>query len=106
MRLDLDASSDGEGSPPPPPSVRTIAYDVFSRTYSYELLAGTHEWLEELIEHFEITDESNIRDTFEHLALGCKAGSSISTRRGISGELTGFDRGRDGYIGGAAGEDV
>ena len=73
MRLDLDASSDEEGSPPPL-SVREIAYDVFSRTYSYELLSGTHEWLEELILHFEITDEANIRDTFVHLALGCKAG--------------------------------
>ena len=77
MRLDLDASSDEEDGPHAL-TIREIAYDVFSRSYSYELLAGTHEWLEELIQHFEITDETNIRDTFTHLALGCKAGESRS----------------------------
>lgn len=77
MRLDLDASSDDEHTPPPPPTIRELAFDIFSRTYSYELLAGTHEWLESLVEHFELADELNVRETFTHLAVGCKAGSYL-----------------------------
>lgn len=72
MRLDLDASSDDEIDHIV--TTRDLAFNVFTKSYALELLVGTHEWLEELIQHFDITDEANITDTFTHLAIGCKAG--------------------------------
>lgn len=91
MKLDLDASSDDEQDVPRlKPSVRALAFDIFSREYSFELLGGVYEWLEELIEHFEIVDEANIRDTFIHLAIGCKTGKEaicINAARMTTDEL-------------------
>jgi hypothetical protein len=53
-------------------SVKDIAIQIFVQKYSFNLLAGAVEWLQELAEEFEISDIQEARDTFDHIALACR----------------------------------
>lgn len=84
--MDVDDSDHSRASTPEQ-SVRDVAIRIFVQKYSFHLLAGAVEWLEELTERFDIPP-SDAGETFEHLALGCR-NSAGSSSPPSSIELTG-----------------
>ncbi|GAA93845.1 uncharacterized protein L969DRAFT_84704 [Mixia osmundae IAM 14324] len=63
-------------------SVRQSILKVFTRTYSLTLKSEAIEWLEDLVEQFEIADQ-DVADTMDHIASSFVEGednSSIVTR--------------------------
>lgn len=53
-------------------TVKDVAIQIFVQKYSFHLLTGAIEWLEELAEHFKITDIIDASDTFDHIASACR----------------------------------
>lgn len=49
---------------------------IFIVKYNLQLAPDALEWLADLVVHFEIEDEQEIMDTFEHLVKGCQGTGS------------------------------
>ncbi|GAA5968677.1 hypothetical protein JCM11641_007722 [Rhodosporidiobolus odoratus] len=53
-----------------------LARKVFQQKYSLQLAPGVIAWLENFVQMFELEDEQEILDTFEHLVRGCVGSGS------------------------------
>ncbi|GAA5853296.1 hypothetical protein JCM8547_000275 [Rhodosporidiobolus lusitaniae] len=70
------------------PSTANLARKVFQQKYSLQLAPGVIGWLENLVQHFELQDEDEIVNTFEHLVKGCVgSGSGLDGPSKITSEL-------------------
>jgi hypothetical protein len=61
---------------PPRLSTSDIARRIFLKKHNLQLVPGVLEWLEELVQHFDIQSEEDIVSTFEHLVRGCQGSGS------------------------------
>lgn len=59
-------------------TVKDVALQIFVHKYSFHLLGGAMEWLQELADHFEISDVNDATDTFEHIAAACRGAAGTS----------------------------
>ncbi|BGP51155.1 DNA-directed DNA polymerase epsilon, subunit B [Rhodotorula kratochvilovae] len=65
-----------------------IARKIFQQKYSLQLAPGVIDWLDSFVAHFELDDESEITDTFEHLVKGAVgSGSGLDGPSKITVEL-------------------
>ncbi|GAA6062035.1 hypothetical protein JCM10212_005468 [Sporobolomyces blumeae] len=58
----------------------TLARKVFLVKYQLHLAPGCIDWLDHFVDHFGLTDEREIQDTFEHLVRGI-----VATGSGLDG---------------------
>lgn len=53
-----------------------LARKVFVTKHNLQLVPSAIEWLGRLVEHFELENEDDITNTFEHLVQGCQGSGS------------------------------
>jgi hypothetical protein len=71
---------------PPRLTPADLARKIFLTKYNLQLVPGVIEWLEQLVELFQIEDENEIINTFEHLVKGIQgSGSGLGERGRVFG---------------------
>lgn len=65
-----------------------LARKIFITKYNLQLAPGTIDWLQNLISHFEIIQEEDITNTFEHLVQGFTGSGSGLGNSNLVASLT------------------